>query len=263
MQICVCGWYFLTNPKVLDDLKKLNKQFPVFIVSHQTSKEADEILQASGLNYQIIPNIGLEFGSYDFFIKVKWDQINNILFMHDDIDIQDIDEFYRIAKLTCDHAYIFQDKIEEDINQHRHGRMIYLSARIIKKMLNTVCDCKYAYDWIDQEHNPGCVIQGSGPHTGFWFDPYNYGHTCGKPPVYFSIHHEQNQVSEPKSIWHYNHGMFHFDKQMGSYRNEFDVRHLHYAPGLFIGRRNHFRENYGDKYYKVQGSVFPVQGSKV
>ena len=241
----------MTNPKVLEDLKKVNEKYPVFVVSHRTSKEADDVLKASGLDYVIIPNIGLEFGSYDFFIKVKWNQSSPVLFMHDDVDIQDFAEFDQIAELACDHAYVFQDKIEEDINQHRHGRMIYLSGRIIEKMLNTVCECKYAYDWIDTEHNPGCVIQGSGPHTGFWFDPYNSGHTCGKPPVLFTIHHEQKQVSEPKAIWHYNHGMFHFDRQMGNWRKEFDVLKIHFAPGLFLGRRNRFRENCGDKSYKI------------
>lgn len=115
MKCVVCGWYFLTNPKILEDLKRLNETYPVFIVSHQTSGEANDVLKASGLDYSIIPNIGLEFGAYDFFIKVKWDQVSNVLFMHDDIEIKDFAEFDRIAELTCDHAYVFQDRLNPTI----------------------------------------------------------------------------------------------------------------------------------------------------
>jgi len=237
--------------------------YPVFIVSHRTSKEADEMLQASGLDYAVIPNVGLEFGCYDWYLKSVYSQQSAvgsqgsaILFMHDDLDIRDFGEFDRIAELTYSQSYIFQDEVEDNINQHRHGRMIYLSNRVIENMLSTVCDCKYAHDFIDQEHNPGSVIAGAGPHTGFWFDPYNYGHINGKPPLLFTTHHEHQQSSVPNTIWHYNHGIFHFDRQIGLLKRQgFDVLHKHYAPGLFIGRRNRFRENEGDKYYKVTSEL--------
>lgn len=252
MRICVCGWYFLEHPKVLEDFKKVNEKYPVSIVSHQTSKEADEILKKSGLDYQIIPNIGLEWGAYDWYLKNKWDGNNNILFMHDDIYIENVSEFDRLAKLTGDQYYIFQDEKEDGGNQHHHGRMILLSAKMLKYMSEDVCECQWTYQKIDKYDNKGAILQGIGPHTGFWFDPYNSRHHSGAPPLIYGIRpdrpqHEKNLYC----VYHYNTGIYHFDWQMREYKGAgFDTKHRFYCPGLWIGRRGQFKEKFEDVYYR-------------
>lgn len=243
MKICVCGWYFKTNSEILKYLQQLSLKYPVFIVSHRTDEESKIKLQECGLLYRIIPNIGLEWGAYDWYLKTVWDGESSMLYMHDDIKISDIAEFDRIAALEkeCDQAYIFRDEKEDHANQHHHGRMIFLSRQAMKMMLNSICECHKAYDQIDNQHNKGRVILGSGPHTGFWYDPYNFGHTRGKPPLLFTINHEYNQVDEPKSIWHYNEGIYHFDDQMRKLSQKgLRTRKIIYIQNIQLGRRNQY-----------------------
>ena len=65
MKICVVGWY-LYEPFYLQ-LKKVHQNYPVMVVSHQKDKSY------YGLPHVEIPNIGLEFGAYDYYLKNLWD----------------------------------------------------------------------------------------------------------------------------------------------------------------------------------------------
>lgn len=243
MKICICGWYFKTDNDILSALQTLAQKYSIFIVSHRTDLESKAKLEASGLPFTMIPNVGLEWGAYDYYLKSVWDGESPVLYMHDDVKINDFSEFDRIAALEteCDQAYIFCDEREDRENQHRHGRMIFISKTAMRQMLNTICECQKAYDFIDITHNHGKVISGSGPHTGFWYDAYNFGHTRGKPPLIYTIHHEFSQVDDPKTIWHYNEGIYHFDRQMGNLGQlGLRTRKIVYAPGIRLGRRNQY-----------------------
>lgn len=235
MNICVVGWY-LYEPLYLQ-LKMVSKGYSAMVVSHRTDKEY------YGLPHVEIPNIGLEFGAYDYYLKNLWDASSDVLFMHDDIDLADTSFFDTVAALKgsgTDQAFIFHDDQDAKNNQKFHGRAFYCSARFLQHMAVFSCDCGQAVDYIDMHHNKYCSVdcikkeypeidetrivtenvgkldthcgycrtlipegkifygqklKGTGPHTGFWFDPCNDGHNTGKPPI---------------GVRHYNDGVYHF-----------------------------------------------------
>jgi hypothetical protein len=62
-------------------------------------------------------------------------------------------------------------------------------------MLDYVCNCGQKDDH-EHPHYPGTILQGTGPHAGFWYDPFNLGeHTNGAVPTHCR---------------HYNAGIYHF-----------------------------------------------------
>ena len=100
MKICIVGWYFFES--LYASLKEVNKKHEVTIISHKgwecspeengdskdlsltsdpEAVEAREFLESCGLNYKIIPNIGLEFGAYDYYLKNCWDKESDVLFI--------------------------------------------------------------------------------------------------------------------------------------------------------------------------------------
>lgn len=200
MKICVAGWF-------LDDdfyrvLKEIN--YSIIVISHNPDIEK---LEEIGLPYKIIDNIGLEFGAYDYYLKNEWDRESDILFTHDDTRILDNSVFDKIADLGkqgIDQAYIFKNKAEEVNNGGKHGRAIFMSAKLLTFMISYKCNCYETTDHYDR-HNPDDILLGTGPHTGFWFDPYNLGHASGKPP---------------KGVRHYNEMIYHFHKYMGWVRDK-------------------------------------------
>ena len=226
MQICVSGWYF---EEELFEIFKANKQFDISIVIYYNRANGtivkdydkmpvpqmvDTYVKASGVRVYKIPVAGLEFGGYDYFIKNIWDRESPVLFMHDDVTIYNPDVFTTIEetlkKWEYDQAFIFRDE-KEEISQGRiHGRGMYCSKRFIDFMLAHTCECSQAFD---HEHphyegfKPKVILDGTGPHRGIWYDPYNLGeHTQGKPP---------------KHCRHYNDGIYHFATFAGrtSYTN--------------------------------------------
>jgi hypothetical protein len=155
-----------------------------------------------------IPNIGLEFGCYDYYLKNLWNEKDAVLFMHDDTKIENVDVFDGISRLGTDGidcAYIFRDHAEERANGGRHGRAIYCSARFLTFLKNWECVCHQSEDREDVHHNKGTILKGQGPHTGFWYDKNNKGHVSGKPPV---------------GIRHYNDAIYHFHWQLGRIRDQ-------------------------------------------
>jgi len=219
MKIAVAGWYF--DPNLFEIFKQLRDKFEITVVSYFRRVEGNEprngedipiptLIQGhvvgSGVKLVKNPNGGLEFGNYDWYIKNIWDRKSPVLFMHDDVVIYNINVFEEIEKKLsdCDQAFIFRDEMEEIANGRHHGRGIYCSARFIRYMLDYVCNCAHSKD---HEHphykgeEPKVMLRGIGPHTGFFYDPYNLTeHIAGKPP---------------KHCRHYNEGIYHFSAFAG------------------------------------------------
>ena len=85
MEICIAGWYF--DKKFLGVMDKVNREnnHSVYIVSHLPHSNNGD---TGSIPTESIPNIGLEFGCYDHYLKNIWDGRNNVLFMHDDTTIK-------------------------------------------------------------------------------------------------------------------------------------------------------------------------------
>ena len=200
MKICVTGYYF--DADFIECLHQAQKNYPTIIISH-----ADD----PGEKYTIkhIPvigkeNIGLEFSIYDYYIKNLWDGSSSVLFCHDDIHLSNPSIFNDISRLTHDCAYIFRDQAEDRANGGKHGRAIFCSPRFINFIKGFECECK----WIEEKpdpHNRGEILPRLSKHTGFWFDPNNKGHICGKPP---------------KGVRHYNEAIYHFHWTLGRIRDQ-------------------------------------------
>jgi len=117
MNICVCGWHYGDG---IDTLKKHGG----FVVSHKPHPKADVV----------IPNVGLEFGAYDWYLKNKWSG-GDTFFTHDDNRFSDR-ALRGIAKVAreFDQAFIFSTKQEAYLNGYGHGRAFICSDRFLSKL---------------------------------------------------------------------------------------------------------------------------------
>ena len=127
MEICVAGWYF--ERAFLGKLAEVRDSFNTTIVSHLP--DAWKGYSLNGARVITIPNIGLEFGCYDYYLKNVWNGRDDVLFMHDDTKVKNTGVFDSISKLSVDCAYIFRDYSEEKANGGKHGRAIFCSARLL------------------------------------------------------------------------------------------------------------------------------------
>lgn len=241
MQICVVGFY---GHKEFYDLLK-TVRYPITVISHNKDNDYFDLPTIN------IPNIGLEFGCYDYYLKNVW-KSGSVLFMHDDIQIEDASVFDKISSLKQDVAYIFRDLAEHGANGGKHGRAIYCSGRFLKLVSEVECDCHWCWEKEDVHHNPGTILPGiNSPHKGFWFDPNNEDHVSGKPPI---------------GIRHYNSAIEHFHWVLGRVRDQrygdeslwpspavkMDVVNQVYFDNIIAGRRNTWRHmdreiaRYGD-----------------
>ncbi len=153
MNICVCGWYFF------DGFMKALKmtKFKVDIIAHRDPPD--------GIECRVIPNTGLEWGVYDYYTKNVWDHNSNVLFCHDDINVDDPDVFIDIARLqykNLDCAFIFNNRADElestgSAPHGRHGRGMFIKQWLLNRL------------------------------GGFWFDENNLGTI--KDPVPDGMHH--------------------------------------------------------------------------
>jgi hypothetical protein len=231
MDICIVGWYFYDSCYSI--MREINKTHNVSIISHKF--EFDK-LQSLGIPYVTIENIGLEFGAYDYYLKNIWDKESDVLFMHDDVEITDIQVFDRIEKdmksKNIDQSYIFTDIDEEKRNGGQHGRVIYMSAKLLNFMLNYKFKTEESIDHVDTHHNIGTLLKGTGEYSGFWYDPNNNGHTTGKPPI---------------GVRHYNEMIYTFHRTMGRIRDrrygneKMNVVNRSYYPEIHSGRRGKFK----------------------
>jgi hypothetical protein len=235
MNICIVGWYLYED--FYRQAKAAEKHYPAIVVSHRVGGNY------CGLPFIEIPNIGLEFGAYDYYLKNMWDAYSDVLFLHDDSNVSSVgffDECAALKEKNIDQSFIFSSDEQARNNQKFHGRCFYCSARFLKHMASYACDCGQAVDYIDMHHNKYCSVdcikaeypaidelrivtaevgrsethcghcrqpipegqkfygqklKGTGPHSGFWFDPWNTGHNSGKPPI---------------GVRHYNDGVYHF-----------------------------------------------------
>ncbi len=164
-------------------LKQAHAYWPVLIVAHRSPPNGDKYFPSVET-----PNVGLEFGAYDFFLKNHWDKESSVLFMHDDVEAS-FEAFAAIedACFHFDQAFIFADEEEEKRNYSMsygggvHGRGVYCSSRFLQWFDKELCECHEAKGYRDR-HNPQYLLSGTGPHGGFWFDPNNSSHTWGPPP---------------------------------------------------------------------------------
>lgn len=156
MNICVAGWYFKKYDDFYLALMRISDRYPVFVVANRWS----DYLETMGFPYCQRENTGLEWGAYHHYLMNIWDGKSNVLFCHDDIILHPLGidyEIYpgekifdKIAQLPHDQAYIFQDRRQDAINHSMHGRMVYMSHRLLEK-------CR--------------------DNSGFWHDTENTGQT--------------------------------------------------------------------------------------
>ena len=209
LEICVAGWYY--EPELLQQLSELHETYHITFISDSSRFEdaKDKINKylSNKIDHWKIPLPGSEWPKYDYFIKNIWDG-GPVLFMHDDIKIHDKCFYKKLSPMIpdsmidsdpeiggVDQAFLFQTKEKGVNNQNMHGRGIFCSPQFVDYMLNFKCVCNHSYDREDIHHNKGCIIPGTGPHKGFWFDHFNKNHVSGKPPV---------------GVCHYNDGIYHF-----------------------------------------------------
>lgn len=217
--ICVIGWHFV--PEVYSMFAKLRGKYDVHVVAHRP----DFMLMGNTVKFSLVPNVGLEFGGYDYFIKCVWRK-GNVLFIHDDINVCDISVFDRIFELKHDQAYIFNSEQDSKNNGGKHGRAIYLSEKCIKAMLSHWRTNIHSQAY-HCKHRGGRVIPGTGPYNGFWVDKENTGHTGGEPP---------------ENVRHYNEMIYSFHTDMGLIRDgklgeRLDVVNRCYFPEITLLRR--------------------------
>jgi hypothetical protein len=119
MQIAAAGWYFselfINHPTKYD----------VFTVAH---KEPPAPLESC----KVIPNVGLEFGCYDWYLKNKWES-GDVLFIHDDNEITE-NALDLIAGLNRDQVFLFTSEAEAKANGYAHGRAIFCSEKFLKRL---------------------------------------------------------------------------------------------------------------------------------
>jgi len=115
MNICVAGWHY--GPGI-DTLKAAGG----FVVSHKPHPLADVV----------IPNVGLEFGCYDWYLKNQVLE-HPVLFTHDD---NEFDEYALedISKLEVDQAFLFSSEAEAKRNGYAHGRAIFCGTNFVRKL---------------------------------------------------------------------------------------------------------------------------------
>jgi hypothetical protein len=122
MQIAVCGYYFNSEfIKTLEDSK-----YDWFSICHKNPPQMDND------RYVVIPNVGLEFGAYAWYVVNKW-KGDDTLLIHDDSGIT-IGALKLIEGLNRDQVFLFSSEEEAKANGYAHGRAIFCSKRMMQKM---------------------------------------------------------------------------------------------------------------------------------
>jgi hypothetical protein len=162
MAVCVCGWYLERFDASYMVLHRVNKKYPVHVVSNRQS----EFLATMDLPYTVRENTGLEWGAYNHYMMHIWDGASNVLFMHDDIVFHPFVKnnaevmppelmFDNLAAMPVDQCYVFSSRSEDVENYSRHGRMVWMSKAFLTKAKEL---------------------------GGFWYDGKNTGYTDGTQP---------------------------------------------------------------------------------
>lgn len=120
MQICVCGWHYY--PRFYETLSTIRINYDIVIIAHRAG-------YTSELPYITRENAGLEWGAYSYFLDYHWDKLSNVLFMHDDTEVN-LDFFNEIASISNDLTFVFEN--ERDFQtMNTHGRVFIASARFL------------------------------------------------------------------------------------------------------------------------------------
>jgi hypothetical protein len=147
MNICVVGWYY--EPKLYKTLERVNEKYPVYVVAHRPNTISD-------LPTTLIPNVGLEFGCYDYYVKHIWDKQSPVLFMHDDAEIRIEESFDAIAEIPYDFSFIFESVTSMKADFEAHGRIFFASKKSLDELKGF---------WYDDK-NTG-RLRGIDPATGY------------------------------------------------------------------------------------------------
>lgn len=125
MNICLAGWYF-HEPL----LKMLGEsRHKVSLICHRGWPKDKG---PWGINFDIIPNVGLEFGCYDWYLKDAWKD-GGVLFMHDDNEIT-VGALNLIDGLDRDQVFLFSSEEEAAANGRAHGRAMWCSERFLRRL---------------------------------------------------------------------------------------------------------------------------------
>jgi hypothetical protein len=124
VNICVAGWYF--HELLIGQL--LGSKHLACFVSHRIPSGTD----LHGLDFELIPNVGLEFGSYDWFLKNKCGS-GPALFMHDDTEVLE-SALDLISQMTVDQAFLFSSEADAQANGKVHGRAIFCSEKFLARL---------------------------------------------------------------------------------------------------------------------------------
>lgn len=201
MKICIAGWYL--DSELYEKMRNVNGT--AFVVSHNLCSVNNDKDEYSGILSVTIENIGLEFHCYNYYLQNIWDKKSDVLFMHDDIHIDDVSVFDDIETLTVDQAYIFNNPEEERRNGGKHGRMIYMSAVLLW----------YLYQ-----------------NGGIWYDNTNHGYIGAGE-------------KRPAPDMDFNAGINHFHKHMGRIRDDksldFNVVNRVFFDKIKFGKRGHVK----------------------
>lgn len=126
MNICICGWYY--NNDFIDMMSaSLPLMHNIIVIGHRDG-------DSGNLQKIIIPNIGLEFGAYDFYLKNVWSG-GDTLFLHDDTEF-DFPAWNKVNLLPqlFDQVFIHENGIAELANGFAHGRAFFCSERFLKRL---------------------------------------------------------------------------------------------------------------------------------
>jgi hypothetical protein len=146
VQICCSGWHFFDD--ILEQIEE--SELDIHIVAHQDH----EWLKKEKIKSTVIDNVGLEYGSYNYYLNNIWDKESDVIFMHDDIKIQHFDKFIaknysKFKKRRIDHGSVTPARIVRP-----GAQFCYLSKRVV--------------DAIQKDYG------------GIWFDEENVGYTDWK-----------------------------------------------------------------------------------
>jgi len=211
MNICVAGWYF----KQFDDfylaLMRISYRYPVYVVANRE----DDYLKIMGLPYCSRENTGLEWGAYNHYLMNIWDDESNVLFCHDDIILHPLGidyeihpgekVFEKIAQLPHDQAYIFQDRRQDAVNHSMHGRMIFMSPRLLEKFKD---------------------------NGGFWYDENNWGYITG----------DDEHLKNKMDCYGYNAAILKFHHGIKESYPELDIHNRVYMPNIEMMKRGKSRK---------------------
>jgi len=139
MQICVIGWDF--NKSLYQSLSSTD--YDAFTVLH---KKGD----TQGVPFQLVPNVGLEWGAYDYFLQNNWDRRSPVLFMQDDITVKSPTFFKEVSLLKDDFVFIY-DRLASCVANERlfvgTGQCFKTSSKFLDYYLD-----KYSGFWYDLEN---------------------------------------------------------------------------------------------------------------